>query len=250
MSFLEEIRVLKKTILFWIAFLLVVSALSFFFGPGEANLFGKNVIVPTLGAPSFATELFFTLESKLVPVGVELIVTNPFAAFIAQVKISFLIAFMLGLPFLIYALARYLAPALYGHERSILFKVTVPSFVLFIIGAVFAYAVVIPPTFRFLYEYASNFGVVPFFSVNEFISIIFGLAIMTGVLFLLPVFMYILSRLGIVEGGFWSRNWRYALVTFLIFSAIITPDGSGVSMVLLTLPMAGLYAVGIGVSRK
>jgi len=250
MSFWEEIRVLKRTILFWIVFLLVVSAFFFFFGSGSANVFGKDMFVPTLTAPSFATELFFALESKLIPAGVEIIVTNPFSAFIAQVKIAFLLAFMLGLPFLIYALARYLDPALYGHEKSILFKVTAPSFILFIAGAVFSYAIIIPPTFRFLYEYAGNFGVIPFFSVNEFISIVFGLAIMTGVLFLLPVFMYILSRLNIVEGGFWSRNWRYALVTFLIFSAIITPDGSGVSMVLLTLPMAGLYAVGIGVSRK
>ncbi len=60
--------------------------------------------------------------------------------------------------------------------------------------------------------------------------------------------MISLTFLGIIPSIFWREKWRYALLTFLLFSAIITPDGSGVSMMLLSLPLSGLYAVGTGVA--
>ena len=66
----------------------------------------------------------------------------------------------------------------------------------------------------------------------------------TGLMFLLPVFMYILSYLRIIPRGFWFKNWRIAFAIFLIVSAIVTPDGSGVTMVILSIPMMALYLAG------
>jgi sec-independent protein translocase protein TatC len=71
-----------------------------------------------------------------------------------------------------------------------------------------------------------------------------------GIMFLLPVFMVFLSFLGIVKPCFWKNNWRYALLIFLIFSAIITPDGTGITMIMLSAPLAGLYFLGTIVTMK
>ena len=113
----------------------------------------------------------------------------------------------------------------------------------------FAYAFVIPPTFKALYAYTAVTGVTSLFSMETFVSSVVTFMMITGVLFLLPVFMILLSFLGIIPPPFWWEHWRYAQVAFLVFSAIITLDGSGVSMVLLSLPLSGLYAVGATVAH-
>ena len=72
-----------------------------------------------------------------------------------------------------------------------------------------------------------------------------------GIAFQLPVLMYALSLIGLTDSRFWQKNFRYAIIIITIFGAVITPDGSGVTMWFLALPMIALYAVGIfAIKRK
>lgn len=213
-------------------------------------LMGKTLVLPLPVSASFATQLFNYMTTDLIPEGVTLIVTNPLTAFIAQIKIALLLAFIFTLPFLLYRLIQYFSPALYMKEKVSVLKVALPSALLFTLGVAFSYLVLIPPTFTLLYAYTDNISAVPFFTVNEFIGIVLALVFATGIMFLLPVSMVLLSRLGLVPPNFWRAQWRYALLFFLIVSAIITPDGSGVTMTLLSIPMAGLYGVGLVISQK
>jgi len=185
----------------------------------------------------------------LVPAGVEIVVLNPWAAFLAQLKISLFLGFVIGLPFFLYRMIKYLSPAFSLTEKKKSVKITAPSFFLFLAGSLFAYLFLIPITLEVLYVFPVTMGVTPFFAIGEFILFVLGLMMVTGIVFLLPVFMSLLTSLGIVEKDFWKSNWRYAILVFLIFSAIITPDGSGLTMIIMSLPLCCLYFLGYAIIK-
>ncbi|MFQ5884284.1 MAG: twin-arginine translocase subunit TatC, partial [Thermoplasmata archaeon] len=136
------------------------------------------------------------------------------------------------------------------REKKLLINVTVPATLLFITGAVFAYIFVVPFVFDFLYRIAANMVDQMFLSPGGFIDFTLAFLFGFGLAFELPVIMVGLSALGIVTPGFWKRNWRYATVAIFIFGAVITPDGSGVTMFLVATPMLVLYLMGYLISKR
>jgi sec-independent protein translocase protein TatC len=130
-------------------------------------------------------------------------------------------------------------------------KIILPIFLLFIFGVVFSYILVIPFTLNFLYKYGESIGAETFLTVNDFITFVLQFILGFGMAFQLPVLMYALSLIGLTDSRFWQKNFRYAIIIISIFGAVITPDGSGVTMWFLALPMIALYAVGIfAIKRK
>ena len=90
----------------------------------------------------------------------------------------------------------------------------------------------------------------PYFSLDSFVSSVFLLTVSVGVIFLLPVVMVLLTRLSIIPHEWWWEHWRGALLTSLILSAVITPDGSGVTMAFLFIPLMLLYGIGAVLSKS
>jgi sec-independent protein translocase protein TatC len=135
-------------------------------------------------------------------------------------------------------------------SRISLIKVISPMFLLFIFGAVFSYILVIPFTLNLLYKYGESIGAETFLTVNDFITFVLQFILGFGIAFQLPVLMYVLSLSGLTDSKFWQKNFRYAIIIITIFGAIITPDGSGVTMWFIALPMIALYAVGIVMIRR
>ena len=250
MSFFKEFKEFIKSILSWVCLLLGFSFFFFIFGLKEIEILGKNIFLPLPTLYSFSSQIFKKIQQDLLPSNVQLIVTNPLSAFLAQVLISLLMAFIITSPFFLYKTMKYLLPALFEKEKKAVMRILFPSFLLFFLGCLFAYFLLIPSTFKALYPFATIIGAIPFFSVNEFISLVFGMIVVSGIIFLLPVFMKLSNSLGIVSPDFWKNNWRYALLIFLIFSAIITPDGTGITMLMLSAPLTGLYFVGTVLTRK
>ncbi|TSD02450.1 MAG: Sec-independent protein translocase subunit TatC [Parcubacteria group bacterium Athens0714_24] len=234
MNFFQELRKFIKNILSWI-YILAILSFAFFIFPFRRP---------------FSLMFFEKIKADLLPQEVQLIATNPMAAFLSQMIISIFLAFIVISPFIIYSAIRYLSPALYKKEKMALFKLIIPSSFLFIMGCIFSYFFLIPPTFKILYSFTSAMGVEQFFTVGEFVYSVLGLMMAVGIMFLLPIFMGILSWMNVIEKDFWSNNWRYAFLVFLIFSAIITPDGTGITMAILTLPLIGLYGLGTIISKK
>lgn len=250
-NMLSELKHLTHHFLSWIIFLLVLMFFFFAFGLREVSVFGKEILLPLpTAARSFSSILFEYMREYLLPNGVELVVISPLTAFLAQIKVALFLACIISFPFLLYKLILFIRPALYGRERKASLAILIPTVILFIGGVLFSYFIIIPPTFAILYTYTTSIGATPYFGVGEFVSLTFALSFTVGVMFLLPVFMYVLSWFGIIERGFWHTHWRYALFSFLVLSAIITPDGSGISMLLLTTPLIALYGVGTVISRK
>ena len=144
-----------------------------------------------------------------------------------------------------------------GHARSSsslskinIIKIFLPVILLFVFGVVFSYLLVIPFTLNFLYSYGESIGAETFLTVNDFITFVLQFVLGFGIAFQLPIIMYLLSLSGLTDSKFWEKNFRYAIIIITIFGAVITPDGSGVTMWFVALPMIALYAVGIIAIRR
>lgn len=244
MTLLSELKVFFKNILYWVYSFMGFSFFFFTFGLRAVEIKGKEYLLPLPAENSFSVEIFNQIRMDLLPSGVQLVTTNPMSAFVSQVVFAFLLGFLATIPIFLYRFVMYLQPALLPHERKAVLWSLVPVVFLFLLGCLFSYFFLIPATFKVLYPYATAIGAVPFFSIDEFIYYVFGLMVAVGIMFLLPIFMVLLSAIGIIEGNFWRRKWPVASLVFLILSAIITPDGTGVTMALLFLPLMALYFAG------
>lgn len=214
------------------------------------TLFVLASIMLLAGTPSPATRLFALMKSSLLPSGVSVIALGPLSSFIAPISIAFMVAFILSFPYFLFSLMRYIAPALYDRERRSLSFLFFSSTALFFFGCIFAYTILIPYTLATLYSFAGPLGVTPFFSLDSFIATVFGLTVSTGIAFLVPIVMKVLSSIGIVPPTFWRAHWRASILVIILFSALITPDGSGVTMVILSIPLLLLYGAGVLISSR
>ena len=120
----------------------------------------------------------------------------------------------------------------------------------FVSGCIFAYTLVIPYILDFLYKYGESAGLVTFLNIMDFVSFILQFLLAFGISFQLPLIMYAISQSGMTDTKFWRKNIRYAIVAIVIFGAIITPDGSGVTMWFIAGPMIGLYLAGMFIVER
>jgi sec-independent protein translocase protein TatC len=244
MGLFKELKKFGKSILLWLYFFAGLSVFFFGFGFKKIEILERNFFLPFPTLHSFSVHFFKYLQQNLLPPQVQVVVISPLNAFLAQVIIALFLGFIFTFPLLLCQIIKYISPALYKHEKKALFKVLIPSVVLFAVGCLFAYFILIPPTFKILYSFAFTLGAVPLFTAREFVTLTLALIVAVGIMFQIPIFMILLSYLGFVNASFWKKNWRYIFVAFLIFSAIITPDGTGVTMMLLFFPLVGLYFLG------
>jgi len=247
MNHLAELKKIGTLVRKYALLFVATTAFFFFCGIGLISLWGISLPVPTLGnsSGSIAAETFTLLSQALIPQGVELVVIDPITPFAVQAQIAATLAFVVLLPLLIATFLRHLFPALYASERLYTLVLFLPACVLFTLGAAFALFFVIPSTFSVLYQFAPDIGASALFSADAFVRISLGLVVASGVAFMLPVLMAILALCGLISSSAFIHSWREACVGILAFCAIITPDGSGVSMLVLATPLALLYCLGI-----
>jgi sec-independent protein translocase protein TatC len=200
---------------------------------------------------NIAIQLTTFMKDTLLPPEVSLIQTAPGQAFFSQVFIAVLLSILISMPLIIREMYAFISPALgQSTKRVIAAKTYVPTIVLFVIGVIFSYVIVIPFILNFLYAYGESIGVATFFNINEFFPFVLQLLVAFGLAFELPAIMYALSLTGVVDAAFWKRNFRYAIIVFVIFGAIITPDGGGISMWLVVAPMTVLYLSGLAIVNR
>ena len=123
-------------------------------------------------------------------------------------------------------------------------KLIVPATLLFLFGASFSYYFVAPFSLDFLYRYAAPLKADTFITINGLISFVLRFIFGFGIAFQLPIFMWALTKIGVVPPSYWKNNLRYAFVVMIVFGAVVTPDGSGVTMWLVAGPMMILYVLG------
>ncbi len=250
MDFRSEVREIKRRFLIWLA---VFISLVVFLCTAPFTLTTVGPIsLPSINGESgksLVASIFIDAKQELLPASVDVIATSPLAVFLIQIKIALLVAFILVMPVTILLITSYLRPALEVEEhRAIRLFLGVTLF-LFAGGMIFAYQYLIPPVFSVLLSFNVMLEVVPYLSVEEFVGWTLAIMMTAGALFLLPIAMTLATALGFVRTVFWLRHWREIFLCFIVIAALVTPDMSGISVVLLLLPMVMLYFLGILASR-
>ena len=109
---------------------------------------------------------------------------------------------------------------------------------------------VIPYILDFLYKYGESAGLVTFLNIMDFVTFVLQFLLAFGLSFQLPMIMYATTASGMTDAKFWRKNIRYAIVIIVIFGAIITPDGSGITMWFIAGPMIALYLGGMAIIER
>lgn len=116
---------------------------------------------------------------------------------------------------------------------------------LFIMGCIFSYTIVIPYTLEFLYKYGQVIEITSFFEITSFVVFTLNMLVIFGFSFQIPLVMWAITKSGLVSQIFWIKNIGYIAIFLIILGALLTPDGSGITMWFITIPLLLLYAAGL-----
>jgi sec-independent protein translocase protein TatC len=247
MFFIDHLNELRIRFLRIIVFAISIVIFSSVFGIQliTVNNYSFYFIYPAI-YNNIASQIILFLSHNLVPSGVKLIQTAPGQSLFAQIYVSILLSITCSIPMIVNEIFGFVSPAIStGTKKTSLFKFIFPVSFLFIGGITFSFLIAIPIMLTFLYQYGQSLGILSFLSINEFIGFVLQFFIAFGVSFQLPLIMYILSLTGLLDNRFWIKNFKYALILIVIFGAFITPDGSGLTMWFISIPMLFLYLLGI-----
>jgi sec-independent protein translocase protein TatC len=178
----------------------------------------------------------------------DLINTDLAGQFNLQFSSSIMIGLILGIPYLLYEIWRFIRPALHDRERKAASGFVFYCSCLFMLGVLFGYYVVTPLSIRFFVNYTISPTIKNLFSIDSFISSETMLTLVAGIVFQLPIVVYILSSLDILTPKFMREKRRYAVVLILILAAIITPSPDALTMMVVAMPLFLLYECSIWVS--
>ncbi len=246
---LEELR---KRVLRIVIVIGVITAFLLTFHAEPFEFAGLTLYYPTPEPlHNMAAQITNYMKINLVPEDVQLIQTAPGQAFFAQVYIAALVGMVVGMPIIIKETVGFLKPALKENEIHISRSISIPALGLFAAGCVFSYTFVIPYILDFLYRYGESAGLITFLNVIDFVAFVLQFLLAFGLSFQLPLIMYAVTASGMTDTKFWRKNIRYAIIIIVIFGAVVTPDGSGVTMWFIAGPMIALYLAGmIVIERK
>jgi sec-independent protein translocase protein TatC len=247
MFFIDHLNELRIRFLRIIIFVISIVIFSSVFGIQliTVNNYSFYFIYPAI-YDNIASQIILFLSHNLVPSGVKLIQTAPGQSLFAQIYVSILLSITCSIPMIVNEIFGFVSPAIStGTKKTSLFKFIFPVTFLFVGGITFSFLIAIPTMLTFLYQYGQSLGILSFLSINEFIGFVLQFFIAFGVSFQLPLIMYILSLTGLLDNRFWIKNFKYALILIVIFGAFITPDGSGLTMWFISIPMLFLYFLGI-----
>jgi len=190
------------------------------------------------------------IQDSLLPEGVNLIAFNWLDTFYIYFLVAIALGVIVTLPYLAYELYKFIAPALYPHERRSMYTFIVVVTVLFSIGAAYAWFILLPTTFAVLYRFVYQSRVLPFFSVKDFFNMVsFGL-LGSGTFYTFPIIIYTLVAADLIEVQTLKNNRKQIFVGLVIVTAVLTPDPTPFSMLLMSVPFYILYEITIQVLSR
>jgi sec-independent protein translocase protein TatC len=174
--------------------------------------------------------------------------THPAGYVMLYINFGLYLGIALAMPWVLYQVWLFVAPGLYKHERKAVASFIVSATVLFLCGVAFAYFVMLPRVLTFVVEFSNSGPIKPWIDINEYFSMTLIVLLGLGVIFELPVVVFILSMFGIVTPKFMLKNFRYAMLIIAVVAAIVTPTPDAMTMLIFMAPMVGLYFLSVLVS--
>ncbi len=163
--------------------------------------------------------------------------------FLTYLKLAFYSGLVLASPLVIYQVWAFVSPGLYRHEKRYILPLVFVSTVLFAVGVVFSYTVVLPFGIRYLLEFVGE-DIQATLSMSSYVSFACLFMVMFGVVFQLPLVMLVLNRLGIVDARRLARNRKYMILLCFLAGALLTPPDI-ISQTLMAVPVLLLFEISI-----
>lgn len=174
--------------------------------------------------------------------------TSPQGFIGLYINLGLYLGVALAMPYVLYQVWLFVAPGLYRHERKAATSFIISSMLLFLCGVAFGYFILLPQVLKFLVGFANEGPIKPLISINEYFDLILVVLVGLGVVFELPVLIFILSLFGIVTPKFLWKHFRYAMLGITVVAAIVTPTPDATTMIIFMAPMVLLYFIGVFVS--
>jgi len=198
----------------------------------------------------YSNELFEWLSHPLLqqlPANSVLISTSITAPFTTPLKLAFVAALVVAMPYVLYELWAFIAPGLYRHEKSFAVPLLISAVLLFYVGVAFAYYVIFPLIFKFFVSTTPH-GVQMMADISMYMAFVLMLLFSFGIAFEVPVAVVLLVLTGIVPLDKLAKSRGYVLIAVFIIAAILTPPDA-ISQSAMAIPMYLLYEGGILFAR-
>lgn len=213
---------------------------------------GSAWIIGFIGCYSFAENLFQFISEPVraaLPEGSSLVFINATEPFFTYLKIAALAGVLAALPIILWQLWIFVAPGLYSHEKRFAIPFVLASTLCFAAGTYFGFVYVFPTIFTFLIKFGTGTGEISaMLSMGAYLSLASKLLLAFGLVFELPIVIFFLARMGVVDYRWLAKNRKFALLAAFVVGAVLTPPDV-FSQTAIALPFIILYEVGVWVAR-
>lgn len=240
MTFWDHLDDLRKSIYHILAALVVVAVSLFCI----KDFLFENVIL----APSKSDFLIYRLLGA--DFALSLINVEVTAQFLVHIKVTLICAVIITVPYIIYKVWDFIAPALYENEKKAVRGAFSFASILFYIGLAVGYFVVFPLMLNFFAGYQVSEDIQNAFTLNSYISLLTSMVLVFGIVFEFPTVVAALSAIGLVTKDTLVRIRKYAFCATMILAAVITPSGDPFSMLVVAFPLYLLYEFSILICRR
>lgn len=206
-----------------------------------------TLIVAFLVCWTWVEQIYGFLERPIqphLPVGTRLSYLGPADPLMLYIKVALLAGVFLSAPVLLYQAWRFVSPGLYRRERMWAVPFIVLGTLFFVGGGAFAYYVAFPFAIEFLLGVGERFQ--PVITIERYFRFLMTVILGLGLMFELPIVIFILSAAGVVTPGFLIRKFRWAVLLIFVVSAVVTPTPDVFNLCLFALPTIALYLLGVG----
>ena len=200
-------------------------------------------------APDFPANALMAAVTG-VPFRAHLVNIDLAQQFLTHVKASLWAGLLLAMPYVLYVLFRFVAPALHGGERRHAVRAVLAGYALFLMGVALAYFVVFPVTFRFLAGYQVSAVVRNAVSLASYMSVLLTLCLALGAAFEVPVLCWLLAKMGVLSAAAMRRRRRHAIVVVVVAAAVVTPTGDPFTLAVVSLPLYLLFEASVAVAAR
>ncbi|MBF0487329.1 MAG: twin-arginine translocase subunit TatC [Nitrospirae bacterium] len=244
MSIFEHLGELRKRIMISVAAVLVIFIATF----NYSEMLLKTLVMP------IETKMAFSIHYPFVglePSGIKqktLVFLEPAEAFWMHCKLALIAALMIALPVILSQIWLFIEPGLVEKEKKFIMPFVTAGTVLFMVGAVFCYYIILPFALGFLMTYKTE-NLTPMISVGNYVGFTMKFILSFGVIFELPIALFILTKMGLVTPQKLGKARRHVIVAAFVISAVITPTPDAFNQTLMAVPIIVLYEVGILASR-
>jgi sec-independent protein translocase protein TatC len=164
------------------------------------------------------------------------------------INVGLYVGLAIAMPFVLYQVWLFVAPGLYKHERRAITAFIFFGTLLFLVGASFAYFVMLPEMLNFLIHFTVGMSIQPLIDIDEYLKLILVVMAGFGAMFEMPVIVYVLSLFGILTPKFLLKNFNYAMLVITIAAAALCPTPDATTMIMFMVLMVALYFVSVAVS--